>query len=126
MSSSRLSLLRRYSLGSFDLSALPPSPPGPFGRLLAGSASSSQSLYRYGRHFSEPSQPDRLTLPIPSPRRCSAPEGLGAGAGIPEVVVYPPEDEEEEMFRVEDQDGVLSHRDHLAPETGKYGTALVR
>ncbi|XP_030605054.1 sodium bicarbonate cotransporter 3 isoform X2 [Archocentrus centrarchus] len=125
MSSSRLSLLRRCSLGSFELSTPPPSPrvPGLFGRLLPGSTSSSQtnlSLYRYGRHFSEPSQPDRLTLPIraSSPRRCSAPEGLGVGAGIPEVVVYPPEEEEEEMLEMEDEDGVVLHQGHLVPQTG--------
>ncbi|XP_063343673.1 sodium bicarbonate cotransporter 3-like isoform X4 [Pelmatolapia mariae] len=105
LSSSRLSLLRRCSMGSFDLSTLPPSArtPSPFGHLLPGSASSSQtnlSLYRYGRHLSEPSQPHGLALPVPtgSPRRSSAPVGL------PKVVVHPPEEEEEEVFHLGDED----------------------
>lgn len=114
-------------MGSFDLSTLPPSartpPPsartlGPFGDLLPGSASSSQtdlSLYRYGRHLSEPSQPHGLALPVPggSPRRSSAPVGL------PKVVVHPPEEEEEEVFHLGDEDDVV-------PQTGKYGTAFLR
>lgn len=108
-------------MGSFDLSTLPPSArtPGPFGHLLPGSASSSQtdlSLYRYGRHLSEPSQPHGLALPVPggSPRRSSAPVGL------PKVVVHPPEEEEEEeVFHLGDEDDVV-------PQTGKYGTAFLR
>lgn len=108
-------------MGSFDLSTLPPSArtSGPFGHLLPGSASSSQtnlSLYRYGRHLSEPSQPHGLALPVPggSPRRCSAPVGL------PKVVVHPPEEDEEEVvFHLGDEDGMV-------PQTGKYGTAFLR
>ncbi|XP_076592754.1 uncharacterized protein LOC143324284 [Chaetodon auriga] len=133
LSSSRLSLLHRSSVASCDVSTPPPSPriSDLFGRLRPSPASSPQTtptLSRLGRHLSEPCTPSptpSLIADPPSghasagtPRRCSAPEGLRGGAGIPQVVVYPPE-EEEEVFRAEDKEDFLSHQDPSC-DSGKY------
>ncbi|KAM4579721.1 sodium bicarbonate cotransporter 3 isoform 2-T2 [Odontesthes bonariensis] len=126
LSSSRLSLLRRFDV-SYDASTLPPSPRTSvlFGRLLPVPASLSESLpppYHHGRHMSVPCRPVHASPLAASPneghapsgearRRCSAPEGL-----IPEVVVYPPE-EEEEVFKMEDVQEELPHQDQLFPQS---------
>ncbi|KAM8735413.1 sodium bicarbonate cotransporter 3-like isoform 4-T4 [Acanthopagrus schlegelii] len=102
-------------LSSSHLS-LPPSPRNSyiFGRLLSSPASSPQTTppqFQRGRFLSEPGPPSPAPslLEVPpsghasssAPRRCSAPGGLWGGARIPQVVVYPPE-EEQEVFRTED------------------------
>ncbi|XP_044062784.1 sodium-driven chloride bicarbonate exchanger isoform X3 [Siniperca chuatsi] len=130
LSSSRLAPFRRFSVAC-DTSTLPPSPrlPDLFGRLLPSTASLPQTTptqFHHGRHLSEPcppsltpSLPGPLTDAPPSghassgaPRRCSAPGGLWGGAGIPRVVVHPPE---EEAFRMEDEQDHVSHQDLLFP-----------
>lgn len=102
-----------------------------FGQLLPSPASSPEATptqARHGRHLSVPCPPS----PAPSdlsghtsfdtPRRCSAPGGLWGGAGIPEVVIHPPE---EEVFRMEDRQDHISHQDLLFPhsDAGKYPSA---
>ncbi|XP_038160485.1 sodium-driven chloride bicarbonate exchanger-like isoform X2 [Cyprinodon tularosa] len=102
LSSSRPSLFRRPSQAS--CCTPPPSPRASyvFGRLLSGHSSfprSAPTLYGQNRHLSEPLPPG-LSLPLhghaPSggaPRRRSAPEKLIGGDGIPEVLIFPPEEE---------------------------------
>lgn len=122
LSSSRLSLLRRSSQASFDAFIPPSSPSFLFGRLLSGSA--SPSLYRYGRHLSEPCPPG-LIPPLDHAssdgtlRRCSAPENMLGGKGVPEVVIHPPE---EDMFQKEEVQRELLHQELQLPagHTGKY------
>ncbi|XP_037531986.1 sodium-driven chloride bicarbonate exchanger isoform X1 [Nematolebias whitei] len=115
LSSSRLSLLRRSSQASFDAFIPPSSPSFLFGRLLSGSA--SPSLYRYGRHLSEPCPPG-LIPPLDHAssdgtlRRCSAPENMLGGKGVPEVVIHPPE---EDMFQKEEVQTELLHQDLQLP-----------
>ncbi|XP_067366331.1 sodium bicarbonate cotransporter 3-like isoform X2 [Channa argus] len=113
LSSSHLSLLRRSSL-AYDTSIPDRSPRMPilFGRLLSSPASSRQvspSLYHHGRHLSEPCPPGLTPslcaslLESSSPgtaRRCSAPGGLLGE--IPEVVVHPPVEEEEDEWGTEE------------------------
>lgn len=82
-----------------------------FGRPLPSPASLPQTtppMFQRGRLLSEPGPAPSLLEVPPSghassgaPRRCSAPGGLWGGARIPQVVVYPPE-EEQEVFRMED------------------------
>uniref|UniRef100_A0A671YQ14 Anion exchange protein n=1 Tax=Sparus aurata TaxID=8175 RepID=A0A671YQ14_SPAAU len=105
-------LLEREGLSSSHLSP-PPSPhiSYMFGRPLPSPASLPQttpSLFQRGRLLSEPGPAPSLLKVPPSghassgaPRRCSAPGGLWGGARIPQVVVYPPE-EEQEVLRTED------------------------
>ncbi|XP_040900856.1 sodium bicarbonate cotransporter 3-like isoform X1 [Toxotes jaculatrix] len=129
LSSSRLSLLHRSSVASCNIPTPPVSPRISYllGRLLPSPPPSPQitpTLYRHGRHLSEPCSPG-LTPSLPvslldapsstSPHRCSAPEGLWGG--IPEVVVHPPEEEEEEVFRMEDKQDQLSCQDLLLPHS---------
>uniref|UniRef100_A0A8C4E8I7 Anion exchange protein n=1 Tax=Dicentrarchus labrax TaxID=13489 RepID=A0A8C4E8I7_DICLA len=122
LSSSRLSSLRRSSAASCDASTPPPSPrfSDLFGRLLPSPGSSAQTTPTLFRHdlLSEPCPPSPTpSLPAsfveapPSdrassatPRRLSAPEGLWGGVGIPQVVVYPPEEEVFGMNDEQDQD----------------------
>lgn len=136
LSSSHLPPPRCSSVSSCDTSIPPQSPriSDLFRRLLPSPASSPQTtpaLFRHGRHVSEPcpaSPTPSLPALIPpsghsspgTPRRCSAPEGLWGGAGVPQVVVYPPE--EEEVFRMEDKEDHLSHQDPHS-HSGKYLSA---
>uniref|UniRef100_A0AAQ5Y6E1 Anion exchange protein n=1 Tax=Amphiprion ocellaris TaxID=80972 RepID=A0AAQ5Y6E1_AMPOC len=126
LSSSLLSLPRTSSIGSFDASTPPPSPriSHLFGRLLPSPTSSPQTTPTLSRHLSEPC-PSTLTpslprssLLVPSPsghassgaqRHFSAPEGLSGEEGIPEVVVYPPE-EEDGVFKMVDEEQELTVR----------------
>uniref|UniRef100_A0A671Y6T8 Anion exchange protein n=1 Tax=Sparus aurata TaxID=8175 RepID=A0A671Y6T8_SPAAU len=108
-------LLERNGETGLSSSHLSP-PPSPhisymFGRPLPSPASLPQttpSLFQRGRLLSEPGPAPSLLKVPPSghassgaPRRCSAPGGLWGGARIPQVVVYPPE-EEQEVLRTED------------------------
>ncbi|XP_028282013.1 sodium bicarbonate cotransporter 3 isoform X8 [Parambassis ranga] len=126
LSSSRLSL-RRCSDVSYDASA--PGLSHLFRWFLStSSAQSTPTLYRHGRHLSEPCPsflpgalfhaPPSASTPSGAPRRSSAPEGLLGEAGIPEVVVYPPEEEEEEEEVLEDKEDDFLCRDRLFPHTG--------
>ncbi|XP_055359342.1 sodium bicarbonate cotransporter 3 isoform X2 [Betta splendens] len=115
LSSSNLSLLRRSSIMSWDASSPDVSRLSSLlKRVLPSPGSSRQAsptLYRCERHFSEPCPPGLTSshcdtlLESSSPsaaRRCSAPGGLMGE--IPEVVVHPPLEEEEEVSRVSCQD----------------------
>ncbi|XP_035991485.1 sodium bicarbonate cotransporter 3 isoform X2 [Fundulus heteroclitus] len=108
LSASRLSLLRR----SFSTSTPPPSPGGS----SPSSPRSAPGFYHQQRHLSEPC-PSFLTPPphghAPpdgAPRRCSAPEKLT----VPEVVVFPPEEEEEVQHHGPDLQVPGSHTGLLA------------
>ncbi|KAI3360876.1 hypothetical protein L3Q82_012892 [Scortum barcoo] len=94
LSSSRSSLLRRLS--SCDTSTPPLSPrlSDLFGRLVPSSTPSLPSLLA----------PPSGHTSSGAPRRCSAPEGLWGGREVPQVVVYPPH-EEEDQLSLQDPDG---------------------
>ncbi|XP_008289962.1 sodium bicarbonate cotransporter 3-like isoform X3 [Stegastes partitus] len=127
LSASRLSLPRTSSIGSYDGSTPPPSPriSQLFGRLLPSPTSSPQTTPTMGRHLSEPC-PSTLTPSLPRSFLDASPLGqafsgmprqYSAPAEIPEVVVYPPE-EEDEVFKMADKMDNLSCQDLLVPHTG--------